>query len=150
MSTQTNHDDPCTNSRYTERATLLLKQLKEYRRAPRGLLQSWQEIQQVCGKSVAKIFLEEGQFPTWFAYFLFKSAAENQCHFTGKADYRRLIADLEGASTEENQALAREVAGRIEPDLREKVERLRRKVIELSGHGDMSPKQSKRRREHLV
>ena len=83
-------------SRNEKQRAILLNQLKDYERAPKTLLESWEATtQQAEGSSTARIFLDRGGFGAWLAYFLIKNAAGVQYRFPAKTDCSRLIAELE-------------------------------------------------------
>lgn len=131
-----------------ELVTLLLNQIKDYEgeRGPKNLSQSWQKTHQAEEDSTARLFLEEGKFPAWFAYFLAKNGAENSGHFTGKADCRRLIAGLEKVSAENRKLLAKRVASNIPPQVKERIQHLENRVVKTLQNDSMTQQSNKRRR----
>ena len=142
--------DASANDSLSEQVALLLRQLQNYKRAPKGFLKSWQETQQADENSTARIFLNEGKFPAWFAYALLKNAAEVQYHFLGKADCNRLIVDLELESATSRKLLAARVAAAIEPELRNKVDSLHEKRIKPLRKDQMCQLSNKRRRQYYA
>ncbi|KJZ68997.1 hypothetical protein HIM_11613 [Hirsutella minnesotensis 3608] len=129
----------------TSRVALLVNQLRNYERAPKGFMKSWQETQRAEACSTARIFLDEGEFPAWFAYFLTKNAAETQYHFHGKADCSRFITDLETECFASRKLLAAQVAAAIGPELAQKINSLYDRRIKPLQNGSMVHNSKKRR-----
>lgn len=103
---------------------LLINQLSTYVRTPKTFMGAWQATEQSETNSPARIFLDIGGFPTWFAYFLTKNIAENQRHIDGKASCKSLIAKLESATDEYRKLLATRVAAAVQPELALRVQKL--------------------------
>ncbi|KAM4063368.1 hypothetical protein HRG_013901 [Hirsutella rhossiliensis] len=133
------------NGPQTSRVALLFNQLSNYERAPKGFMKSWRETQQAGECSTARIFLDEGKFPAWFAYFLTKNAAETRYHFHGKAECSRLISDLETESVASRKLLAAQVAAAIGPEVAQKINSLHHKRIKPLQNGSMVHDSKKRR-----
>ncbi|KAL2166226.1 hypothetical protein VTG60DRAFT_3114 [Thermothelomyces hinnuleus] len=127
----------------SDQVTLLLQQLDNFERAPKTLPESWRKVQQAEHDSTARIFLDEGQFPAWLAYFLTKNAANKQSHFHGKAKLIQLVNDLEKQTVASRRLLAARVGAAIPPERRERINSLHKKTITSS---QMSPNPTKRRR----
>lgn len=135
------------NESQSEQVTLLLKQLNNFERAPKRFMKSWRETQQAMENTTARIFLDEGKFSAWFAYFLTKNAVENRGHFLGKADCSRLIDNLESEPVESRRLLASRVAAAIQPEVEKRINSLFNKRIQPLQDGSMSQHPNKRRRE---
>lgn len=112
-----------TNLGKSHAVTVLLKQVGSFQRAPRGLSESWQKIDQ---DRLSKKFFVEGGFTAWFAYCLTKHRAEHHSNFIGKAECRRVISDLGPQSDENIRLLAMEVNDSLPSDVTDKINRLRR------------------------
>jgi len=125
-------------------ASLLLKQLSDVDRGPRGLRDLWKNAQQAVPDSVEKAFLEAG-FGVWLAYICTKRGAENKEKFLGKAACRDLVASLEKQPSEYLNSLAAAVARGIGPDIETKV-----KEIEGRIDTNMSQQSNKRQRERVA
>ncbi|KAK4233253.1 hypothetical protein C8A03DRAFT_48136 [Achaetomium macrosporum] len=126
----------------SDQVTLLLQQLDNFERAPKTLPESWREVQQAVYDSTARIFLDEGQFPAWLAYFLTKNAANKQSHFNGKAKLNQLVNDLEKQTIASRRLLAARVGTAIPPERRERINSLHKKTMTSS---QISPNSTKRR-----
>ncbi|KAK3391215.1 hypothetical protein B0H63DRAFT_467490 [Podospora didyma] len=112
-----------------QRVDTLLTRLNSFKKAPAGLVTLWQSVNGAGENSTAKIFLDEGGFPAWFAYILTKKAAESNGHFDGKAAQCKLIADLEEEPVGSRKLLASQLAAAIPSQVREKIDRLQERKI---------------------
>ncbi len=106
-------------------ATVLLSQLNSFQRVPKGISEQWRHRDQ---EPVAKEFLREGGFSAWFAYAITKHRAHHHTVFSGKANCRRLIANLQGWSPESLKSLAIKVSGSVPASVEERLHRVRRKI----------------------
>lgn len=141
--------DTSTNESQSNQVVLLLNQLSSYERAPKGLLDSWQATTQHDEvNSTARIFLDEGGFVAWFAYFLTKNAAHNRYHFSGKADCNRLISSLEDEPAISRKQLAVRVAAAVQPETEKKIYSLYDKRIKPLQNDAMSQHSNKRQRKY--
>ncbi len=109
-----------TSAEEPNKVVLVLDRLKRYKKAPKGVAESYAETQRAE-----------------------KNAAENQLHFNGKAECSRFIASLEADSTESRKQLAAEVAAAIPETLEKKINNLHKRKIMVSQNPD------KRRREYF-
>ncbi|KAK4243365.1 hypothetical protein C7999DRAFT_44813 [Corynascus novoguineensis] len=108
-----------------EQASLLLEQIGNTDRGPKGLRDLWMQAQQSAEGSLERILFEEGGFESWFAYICAKRGSEIRSHFVGKAACRNLVADLESRPADYLRQLATIVASRINPATKERVGKLR-------------------------
>ena len=128
---------------------LLLNNLQNFERGPKGLADSWRETQQAAEDSVERVLLKEGGFPVWFAHYVAKNDAAKSSRFAGKAAIRNLIADLEDQPLEHLKLLAATVASQIDSATLAKVEQVRRTRIEFQTK-NMSQNSNKRPREYAA
>jgi hypothetical protein len=149
MDGQSTPVDTSTNESQSDQVTLLLNQLGSYERAPKRLLDSWQATNDEVN-STARIFLDEGGFVAWFAYFLTRNAAQSQNHFAGKAGCNRLISSLEDEPAASRKRLAARVAAAVQPEIEKKISSLYDKRIKPLQNGDLSQRSNKRRRKYIL
>ncbi|KAK5654707.1 hypothetical protein OQA88_7031 [Cercophora sp. LCS_1] len=107
-----------------EQAALLLEQLSNADRGPKGLRDLWMQAQQPTASPPERILVETGGFGAWFAYICAKRGSEIRSHFAGKAACRDLVADLENRPADYLRRLATAVASGIDPAVKERVGKL--------------------------
>lgn len=100
--------------------SLFLSRLNDCQRLPRGWHKSLTDAQSAPKDSDDEIFLTEGP-ATWLAYVLVKNSAENSMTFHGKADFRRVLADLLRSSIQDRRTMARELSVRIPSQTQKKI-----------------------------
>lgn len=107
---------------------LLLNRLQQYKNAPRGVAESWAHAEGAAPNTTERIFYEAG-FTAWFAYFFARNSAENQLHFSGKAEVASFLHNLDTKDAESRKRLATSVAAAVSPDLHERINRLQKTSI---------------------
>ncbi|KAK4096895.1 hypothetical protein N658DRAFT_435146 [Parathielavia hyrcaniae] len=107
-----------------EQVSLLLEQIGNADRGPKGLRHLWMQAQQSAEGSPERILLEEGGFEAWFAYICAKRGSEIRSHFAGKAACRDLVADLKTRPADYLRRLAKAVTNGIDPAVKERVGKL--------------------------